>query len=288
MLGYPAEELIGRDALQVYHDPSEVEGYASELSRKLGTIIPDEELLSYSADEEHSEGREWTLIRKDGASITTLLTMTPLLLEGEKAGVIGIATDITARKKMEEQLKQLSLLDGLTGIGNRRFFDEMLSQEWTSVAQGNGMAGLSLLLFDVDLFKAYNDYYGHQAGDECLRAITSLAKAGINHPGATFARYGGEEFAVILPGTDASRAASLAESLRLSIERADMPHLRSDRLQVVTVSVGVSTYLPSGVRSSDELVAMADQALYQAKARGRNQVMSYDSAWDDIFEHRQV
>ena len=288
MLGYSAEELIGRDAIQIYHDSMEVEAYAGELSRKLGINIPTEQLLTYSADAEHYEGREWTFIRKDGARMTVLLTVTPLLLDGEKAGVIGIAIDITERKKMEAQLKQLSLLDGLTGIGNRRFFDEMLQQAWTRAVRAQEPDGLSLLMFDVDGFKAYNDHYGHQAGDECLRSITAIAKAGLNHPEAIFARYGGEEFAVILPGADASRAASMAEALRQSIERAALPHLHSVTVPVVTVSVGVSTYEPALVSSSEELVAMADRALYEAKANGRNQVMSYDSAGEAIFEHRQV
>ncbi len=273
MLGYRADELIGKKSPLIFHDPNEVEAYGKELSEKIGKPIHGLNVFFYGAAEYVSEGREWSYIRKDGTRITVLLTLSPLLLDGKTVGVIGLAKDISERKKMEEQLKQLSLLDGLTKIANRRFFDEMLKQEWKNAEQNE--KGLSLIFFDIDHFKAYNDLYGHQAGDECLRKVTAIAKKTLNHPAATIARYGGEEFTVILPDTSAKRAAQLAEDLRLAVENAAILHNRSWMKNVVTVSIGVSTCNPDANSVPEELIAKADEALYYAKSHGRNRIASY-------------
>ncbi|AET61032.1 diguanylate cyclase [Paenibacillus terrae] len=273
MLGYRADELIGKESPLIFHDPNEVEAYGKELSEKTGKPIHGLDVFFYSAAEYASEGREWSYIRKDGARITVLLTLSPLLLDGKTAGVIGLAKDISERKKMEEQLKQLSLLDGLTKIANRRFFDEMLKQEWQNAAQNN--KGLSLIFLDIDHFKAYNDLYGHQAGDDCLRKVTAIAKKTINHPAATIARYGGEEFTIILPDTSAKRAAQLAESLRLAIENTAIHHNGARMKSVVTVSIGVATCYPDSNNVPEELIAKADEALYYAKGHGRNRIINY-------------
>ncbi|MEC0184604.1 diguanylate cyclase [Paenibacillus peoriae] len=273
MLGYRADELIGKESPLIFHDPNEVEAYGKELSKKTGKPIHGLDVFFYGAAEYVSEGREWSYIRKDGARITVLLTLSPLLLDGKTVGVIGLAKDISERKKMEEQLKQLSLLDGLTEIANRRFFDEMLKQEWQNAAQNN--KGLSLIFLDIDHFKAYNDLYGHQAGDDCLRKVTAIAKKTINHPAATIARYGGEEFTIILPDTSAKRAAQLAESLRLAIEKTAIHHNGARMKSVVTVSIGVATCYPDGNNVPEELIAKADEALYYAKGHGRNRIINY-------------
>lgn len=273
MLGYRADELIGKESPLIFHDPNEVEAYGKELSEKIGKPIHGLNVFFYGAAEYVSEGREWSYIRKDGTRITVLLTLSPLLLDGKTVGVIGLAKDISERKKMEEQLKQLSLLDGLTKIANRRFFDEMLKQEWKNAEQNE--KGLSLIFFDIDHFKAYNDLYGHQAGDECLRKVTAIAKKTLNHPAAIIARYGGEEFTVILPDTSAKRAAQLAEDLRLAVENAAILHNRSCMKNVVTVSIGVSTCNPDANSVPEELIAKADEALYYAKSHGRNRIANY-------------
>ncbi|WP_331709492.1 MULTISPECIES: diguanylate cyclase [Paenibacillus] len=272
MLGYRSDELIGKASPLIFHDANEVETYGQELSEKIGKPVHGINVFFYGASEHVSEAREWSYIRKDGARLTVLMTLSPLLLDGKMVGVIGSATDISERKKMEDQLKQLSLLDGLTKIANRRFFDEMLKHEWEHAMQHQ--TGLSLLFFDIDHFKAYNDLYGHQAGDDCLRKVTSIAKKALNHPAATFARYGGEEFTVILPAMSTGQAVQMAENLRLSIENAAIPH-NGCMKNVITVSIGVSICYPDANSAPEELIAKADEALYYSKWHGRNRITNY-------------
>jgi two-component system chemotaxis family response regulator WspR len=175
------------------------------------------------------------------------------------------------KKQLEEQnkiLEQLSSLDGLTGIANRRTFDEVLSREWRAAERRK--APLSLVLVDVDFFKRYNDHYGHQRGDECLRQVAMALREGAQRPSDLAARYGGEEFGVILPHTDADGANKVAETLRERVERLGLAHELSDAARHVTVSLGVATMIPESSEGCELLVASADAGLYRAKAAGRN------------------
>ncbi len=167
------------------------------------------------------------------------------------------------------ELARLSSLDGLTGLSNRRAFDEALRTHASELATGT--APLSLCMVDVDFFKAFNDHRGHQAGDECLRVVA--ARLGAEAVGATevAARYGGEEFALILPAHDADAALLRAEGVRAAVEGARFEHGASPVAPTVTVSVGVAT-LPPGESDGAALVAAADRALYAAKRAGRNRV----------------
>ncbi len=167
-------------------------------------------------------------------------------------------------------LLRLSSLDGLTGIANRRRFDEFLEMEWRRGLRES--APLSLIMLDIDFFKAYNDAYGHQAGDDCLKAVANTLSNTVNRPGDLVARYGGEEFAVILPRTHPEGAVTVAELLRAKVEALKIPHSRSRVSDVVTISLGVSTVVPRSGYSTAALIAAADQALYQAKQEGRNRV----------------
>jgi diguanylate cyclase (GGDEF)-like protein len=168
------------------------------------------------------------------------------------------------------QLQLLSLLDGLTGIANRRNFDETLDKEWRrGLRDGHP---LSLILIDIDCFKAYNDNYGHQAGDECLKLVAQTIAGMVKRPGDLAARYGGEEFVVVLPETDMKNAALLAEELREKVESGNLPHAFSKVAGVVTLSLGVASALPSRECTPASLIEAADQALYQAKHSGRNRV----------------
>jgi diguanylate cyclase (GGDEF)-like protein len=167
-------------------------------------------------------------------------------------------------------LQQLSLLDALTGVANRRRFDDSLDSEWRRSIRSR--EPVALLLVDVDSFKDYNDCYGHLRGDDCLRRVARELDAGVQRAGDLVARYGGEEFAVVLPGSDDAAARRLAEALRARIEGLDIPHRRSATGPRVTVSIGVAAKVPSTATSPALLVAAADQALYAAKAGGRNRV----------------
>jgi diguanylate cyclase (GGDEF)-like protein len=167
------------------------------------------------------------------------------------------------------KLAALNITDALTGISNRRHFDERLESEWNR-ARRNGQP-LALLLLDIDHFKAYNDHYGHQGGDTCLQTVAKLLAATVHRAGDTVARYGGEEFVVLLPDCTEKAATALAEKIRHTLEIAALPHVTSD-LKIVSVSVGVKSIVPSETTSPHHLIAMADAALYQSKKQGRNRV----------------
>lgn len=166
-----------------------------------------------------------------------------------------------------DALKAMAFVDGLTGIPNRRFFDEILDAEWRRSARGGTC--LSLLMIDVDFFKHYNDRYGHLVGDDCLRRIASLLRGQLNRPFDVVARYGGEEFACLLPGNDQRGALAFAELLERSIRTAGIEHLDLGLNDVVTVSVGVAVAHPTRDTSYVSLVQRADAALYRAKHLGR-------------------
>ena len=188
-----------------------------------------------------------------------------------------LVSDVSRFKQAQEelnsatdQLKQLARTDGLTDLLNRRAFDEALETEIRR--SGRSGTALSLLMIDVDHFKAYNDLYGHPAGDACLRQVAELLRNSLKRPGDVAARYGGEEFAAILPDTDEDGAYLVADAFRRAVAQAGLPHERSDKGHV-TASVGVATYMPDNIeRSALELAKVADEALYSAKAAGRDRV----------------
>ncbi|HEU0265208.1 MAG TPA: diguanylate cyclase, partial [Geobacterales bacterium] len=171
-----------------------------------------------------------------------------------------------------EKLHALSIIDDLTGIANRRHFELFINQEWQRALRNQ--TPISLILYDIDFFKPYNDGYGHQAGDTCLRRVAQLIQASIHRPGDLAARYGGEEFVVVLSGVEMYAALALAEKCRQAIEKSAIPHRFAPTGRVVTVSAGVATVTPHGSQDRQELIESADQALYAAKHGGRNQVRS--------------
>lgn len=173
-------------------------------------------------------------------------------------------------KAANESLQNLSFLDGLTGIANRRHFDQGLMQESRRTNREN--IPLSLIILDIDYFKAFNDTYGHLKGDDCLKSVASILKQALKRPGDFAARYGGEEFAVILPNTDDIGAAIIAEELRTSIEKACITNINSLCAEHITVSLGVVTRFPGQTYSPNEMICAADRALYRSKHEGRNRV----------------
>ena len=171
-------------------------------------------------------------------------------------------------EETNEQLLLLSTTDGLTGLFNRRRFDEVLNEEWKRGIRSQ--QPLSFIILDIDHFKAYNDTYGHQAGDDCLREVArTLASVPLREMDK-IARIGGEEFAIILPETDNEGAMLAAQRIRASIDELEIPHSSSLSHQHLTISVGVSTVVPDLAFSSRKLLEAADDALYEAKRRGRN------------------
>ncbi len=171
-------------------------------------------------------------------------------------------------KAQADLLRQWVYVDGLTGVRNRRGFDELLASEWgRSVREGSA---LSVILLDVDFFKRYNDHYGHQAGDACLRTVAGFLRQAVKRPGDLVARYGGEEFACLLPGTSLDGALDFARQLGAGIEALALEHAQSTVSRVVTVSLGVCARRGDQPGSAEALLRAADAQLYAAKATGRN------------------
>jgi diguanylate cyclase (GGDEF)-like protein/PAS domain S-box-containing protein len=194
---------------------------------------------------------------------------------GEVDSLIGFMFDINARKKTEEklislqkELEELSFKDGLTGVANRRMFDSIMEVEWANARRNN--QPLSLIMLDIDYFKQYNDHYGHIQGDESLKRVGQVLSSAATRARDFLARFGGEEFVLVLPETDADAAQKVAERCRKLIFKEQIPHAKSEASQVLTVSLGVSTIVPTHKDNSMEFIEAVDRLLYQAKQKGRN------------------
>lgn len=198
-----------------------------------------------------------------------MMRAVPLRWDGPPRCIIS-HHEITERKLTEERIEAMAYLDGLTGIANRRYFDIFLNQEWRRAARLQ--TPLALIMLDIDHFKPFNDHYGHQAGDDCLRRIGQLLKGFAQRAGDMAARYGGEEFALILANTQAPQAAQIAEEVCAAILGLSIPHAFSAFDQRLTVSLGVAVAHPGNGEPPSSLIAAADHALYAAKTAGRNRV----------------
>jgi diguanylate cyclase (GGDEF)-like protein/PAS domain S-box-containing protein len=175
-------------------------------------------------------------------------------------------------KHKTDLLESLAALDGLTGIPNRRRFDEVLDSEWKRAVRNQ--SHLSLIMVDVDNFKQYNDHYGHGAGDDCLKQVAQVLLSSLVRPGDMTARYGGEEFVVILPHTDCEGALQVAERICTQVDGLGIPHINSNVADHITVSVGCATSIPQSNILPERLLESADNKLYRAKHEGRNRVVS--------------
>ena len=226
---------------------------------------------------------ETRLKRLDGNIVDVEVRAAATFHQGETALQI-IIQDITERKRLDMELKLISRQDGLTGLANRRFFDEVLEKESRRATRGD--APLSLVMIDVDHFKAYNDAHGHQAGDDCLRQVARVLKNSVVRPGDLAARYGGEEFAVILPSTDTVGAARVAEKMRVGVEGLKETDVEPQLAERVTISLGVTTVVQNQNPDPAQIISTADKALYEAKEAGRNQVCCHAESITD--EHIEV
>jgi len=194
----------------------------------------------------------------------------------EEAEVLArVKTHLTISRLQQEleacnrELAALVHIDGLTKIANRRYFDQYINQEWKKMRRKKGC--ISLLFIDIDEFKLHNDFYGHQAGDECLKQVARIFDQASQRPADLAARYGGEEFVILLPDTDKSGAEYIAKQIQKSLRELEMPHARSTVSSMITCSMGIAWCMVSDPAFSPELfIGMADEAMYQAKIQGRN------------------
>lgn len=176
-------------------------------------------------------------------------------------------------KQTTDMLESMAWIDGLTGIPNRRRFDQMLEVEWKR-AQRNHLP-LGIIMVDIDHFKEYNDCHGHGEGDVCLKQVATMFAATVNRPGDLVARYGGEEFVILMPETDTDGTRQLADQLRHRIESMQIPHTSSSASCWVTISLGYASLIPQPNQTSSALLDEADNMLYQAKNLGRNRAFGY-------------
>jgi len=261
-IGWTVEEFLHLDPKRFWTKES------------MSTIAGDIDKLSKG---EHTSMVVVEAVRKNGRHIW--LENKVRVLQQRKDGTMSVMVcmrDVTERKYLEEQLEHQALIDGLTGINNRRAFDQAMDREWRRAVR-SGLP-LSLVLVDVDHFKLFNDAYGHQVGDDCLRFVAEAMRAAIKRAGDVVARYGGEEFAALLPDTEIEGAGQLANRLCEAVADLEIPHrLNRQGGGHVTISCGVaSAVVHSGGTPClpKDLILSADAALYTAKHEGRNRVAS--------------
>jgi diguanylate cyclase (GGDEF)-like protein len=190
----------------------------------------------------------------------------------ERAAQLELLLDERTRQLEEagRTLRRMATIDPLTGIANHRYFRDFLDSEWRRAAREQ--APVTVLMIDLDEFKSFNDAFGHQAGDECLRRVASALSAGVGRAGDLVARYGGEEFVAVLGNTDTRGGLVMAERLRARVETLSIPHPRAAAESWVTVSIGAATLTANRQSTPDDLVGLADAALVAAKREGRNRV----------------
>jgi len=261
LLGYKPEEMVGKKA-EVFIVAEDIPAIHAAVVRIL-------------ASEVQTDSETIHMRRKDGSMVW--MEMNARLVRdpatGCPQGVVTVMRDITERKRFEDKLSAMALTDGLTGISNCRSFDESLEREWKRTLREG--SEISLLLLDIDNFKRFNDLYGHQVGDDCLRAVATAISGAVRATDIA-ARYGGEEIAIILPSTFTAGAVEVAEKVRSAIAALRLGHEgnpgEGGRL---TVSIGVATALArqgGTIRMPESLLLAADNAMYKAKHEGRNRV----------------
>jgi diguanylate cyclase (GGDEF)-like protein/PAS domain S-box-containing protein len=267
--------------------------YASPASRKLLGFEPEEVIALRLWDSIHPEDAPrvlpvlsaspadtvltYRMRRKDGGYVWVETTGKTVEVAGGERQRLIIVRDISERKAAEDRLAEaharlevLSSQDGLTGLANRRTFDEKLEIEYRRAERGD--MNIAVLMIDVDRFKSFNDRYGHPAGDKCLRRIADAIAVSVRRPGDVTARYGGEEFAVVLPGADEAGAVTVAANIQCAVKELGIEHGDSE-WGVATVSIGVAASRPAASSEApDQLLREADRALYVAKNGGRNAI----------------
>lgn len=269
MTGYTKEETIGKSTLSInfWNSATDRKGFISDLTSN-GTV----------------ENKEYFFKRKDGSLFIGTISASIITINDQEH-IVSVIHDITKRKHAEQKIRDLvqqlkaeknvaqqnAITDSLTGLSNRRYFDESLRTEFYRGKRSG--SPLSVIILDIDHFKKFNDTYGHLAGDDCLRHVSAVLKKAAARSYDIVARYGGEEFVLIMPDTEKNGASKLAEQIRKDVEELAIPHSTSETAACVTVSLGVVTVSATNIPEAEQIIALADEALYEAKLSGRNRII---------------
>jgi diguanylate cyclase (GGDEF)-like protein/PAS domain S-box-containing protein len=288
LTGVPALEVLGtRNHWQAFYEDNRyclADLVALGRQDLIGQLYS--EFVVTQDDRLGSSAENWCMMPRLGNHLYLAIDAGPIHDDdGNLIAVVETLRDMTEQKRAELALKTLAAKDALTGLANRRSFDQAIEMEWAR-AERSGRP-LALLFADVDHFKLFNDNHGHQRGDECLRDVAAVIGRTAIRPTDLATRYGGEEFAIIMPDTDMAAACTVAERLRHAVvEMRIALNVPTDDARV-TLSVGVATYIPGQeVVGPDWLIGQADQALYAAKHLGRNRVVSTDNMLLELAKAR--
>lgn len=274
LTGVSAKEVVGtREHWRAFYDeprPCLADLVAQGRTSEMQALYAASDNISDGAHAFHAEN--WCVMPQVGHEYYLAIDAGPIYgADGQLIAVVETLRDMTEQKRAQTALERLAAFDGLTGIANRRSFDEKLALEWLRARREK--LPISLMMLDVDHFKPFNDSYGHQAGDDCLRRIAECLAAIVFRPGDLVARYGGEEFAMVLPACDVEGALIVADRVRDAVTRLAIPHA-GGAFGHVTVSIGVSSGVPSQGIDPDSMIKAADTALYRAKHEGRDRVVT--------------
>jgi diguanylate cyclase (GGDEF)-like protein/PAS domain S-box-containing protein len=262
LLDFAPEEMIGKNLFEYFH-PDEIE-------KVNALLLEADSNLDFAAFTHRIK-------KKDGLYIWVETNARTIRKDTRKLeGIVAVSRDITERLEKEKRLHEandmlryISNTDGLTGIPNRRYFDEKLQEEWNRLKRSS--SPFSAIMIDIDFFKKYNDFNGHQAGDDCLRRIATVLKDTVKRSSDFAARYGGEEFVILLPDTDKQGAAHVAELLHVNVKNLNIPYILAQKEPIVSISIGSATLIPDEKANPEDLIKLADNELYKAKESRQNQ-----------------
>ncbi|MEQ1882835.1 MAG: diguanylate cyclase [Burkholderiales bacterium] len=277
LTGVKASDVIGtRDHWRALYDaprPCLADLVALGRTAEMDSLYVDYDHKDEDANAAHGRKAEnWCVMPQMGTRLYLAFDAGAIYDDaGKLIAVIETLRDMTVQKQAQLELQRLATHDGLTGLANRRSFDHSLQTEWMRSARE--VTPLSLIMVDVDHFKRYNDTFGHQGGDACLKTIADAMAASCLRPADVMARYGGEEFAAILPSTTISGALTVAERIRAHVDALALPHPENEGVGRVSVSLGIATLIPDQSLKVQNIIEAADRALYAAKNAGRNRAL---------------